>query len=129
MQHSSVHFHKLLFLRLNGEDARKHDKFGTIKRVKARPFNKKVRLNGEDARKHDKFGTIKRVKARPFNKKLRQRFFSGDGTSRGSSTGKVVEESFYKLLFLRLNGEDARKHDKFGTIKKVQARPFNKKVR
>ncbi|KAF7148190.1 hypothetical protein RHSIM_Rhsim03G0172400 [Rhododendron simsii] len=31
--------------RLNGEDSRKHDKFGTIKRVKARPLNKKIVLS------------------------------------------------------------------------------------
>ncbi|KAG5558449.1 hypothetical protein RHGRI_008401 [Rhododendron griersonianum] len=57
MQHSSAHAsnvqnsESILKLgtteneRLNGEDARKHDKFGKIKRVKARPLNKKIVLS------------------------------------------------------------------------------------
>ncbi|XP_058205348.1 protein TPX2-like [Rhododendron vialii] len=51
MQHSSAHALNVQNSesteneRLNGEDARKHDKFGTIKRVKARPLNKKIVLS------------------------------------------------------------------------------------
>lgn len=38
--------------RLNGEDAKKHGKYGTIKRVKARPLNKKVILSKNNVVTH-----------------------------------------------------------------------------